>query len=86
MSKFETWIACCDLRKIADDSRYHCKAAVWADSYATFCSRLSDHIKPKGYSLIWAEECYTVTQYLLRHNNPRTIAPLTRAVHPHHLV
>lgn len=86
MSGFEAWIGNCHLREIEGDGEYHCQAAVWADSYDSFRTRLAQHIESSGLQILWLEETLSASQYLHRHGNPHKIGGLSRAVHPHHLV
>lgn len=86
MAEYEAWIADCHFREIGVEGDYRCQAAVWADNYGTFRTRLSAHAADRGLKVLWIEECLSALQYLSRHGQQQPVGLLARAVHPHHTV
>jgi hypothetical protein len=87
MAKFEPWIADCQFQQTDAHANCQSRAAVWADGPDSFRAQLSEHVQRQGLTLIWAEDCYPVPQYLAKHPaRQREIGPVARVVCQNHPV
>ena len=90
MSVFEAWIGKCHIQDTQgdDEHSFECFAAVWTQNRDGFEVAIQQHLKSASdtENLLWAEDVFSVTQWLQKHGHNTAVMGLAKTVHDRHLV